>query len=292
MTPDPRRRRPPEQTLRWASAQLGRGSRIVALRRLTLGGWHANHAVTIIDGDDRVHRLVLRRWARPEWRIEDPDMTAQREARTLELLARSQVPAPLLVAADPDGEHCDVPTLLVTRLPGRPPGLPRDMDRFVAQLADTAAAIHVLTGDGIPPYHRYYAIDEHEPPRWARSPDVWTRAIELAAGDPPPGRTGFIHRDYHPENTLWSRGRLTGVVDWTSASHGPLAADLGHMRWNLAVSYGLDVADAFLARCDAGPDQPYWDLAAALDVLPEIEPGAWARLDLDRFERYVAARVQ
>jgi aminoglycoside phosphotransferase (APT) family kinase protein len=293
VTPDPRRRRPPEQTLRWATAQFGRGSRLAALRRLTLGGWHANHALTVVDGDERVHRLVLRRWARPEWRTEDPDMTAHREARTLELLSTaSGVPAPRVVAADPDAEHCDVPSLLLTRLPGRPPGLPSDMDAFVAQLAGTAAAIHALAGGGIPPFRRYYAIEQLAPPRWARRPETFERAVEIAAAEPPPGRSGFIHRDYHPENTLWSRGRLTGVVDWTSASHGPLAVDLGHMRWNLAVSYGLDVADAFLERADAGPDQPYWDLATALDVLPEMEPGDWSRLDLDRFERYVAACAQ
>jgi aminoglycoside phosphotransferase (APT) family kinase protein len=107
----------------------------------------------------------------------------------------------------------------------------------------------------------------------------------------PPGPRGLIHRDYHPENTLWSRGRLTGVVDWTGASHGPLAVDAGHMRWNLAISYGIDVADAFLRRTSAGSDQPYWDVVTALDVLPEIEPAAWARLDLERFERYVAGAL-
>ena len=288
---DPRRRRPPEQTLRWVAAQFGRSSRIVALRRLTLGGWHANHALTVLDAGDRAHRVVLRRWARPEWRIEDPDMTARREAGTLERLEGSAVPAPRVVAADPDAAACDVPALLLTRLPGRPPGLPADPDGFVAQLADAAAAIHALSGGGIPAFRRYYAVSELAPPPWARDRDVWERALAIAAGEPPPGRSGLIHRDYHPENTVWSRGRLTGVVDWTSASNGPLGADLGHMRWNLAVTYGRDVADAFLERADAGADQPYWDVACALDVLPEIEPGAWGRLDLERFERHLTAAV-
>jgi hypothetical protein len=57
----------------------------------------------------------------------------------------------------------------------------------------------------------------------------------------------LIHRDYHPQNTLWSRLRLTGVVDWTQASRGPPALDLGHMRWNLVADYGQGVADRFLA---------------------------------------------
>jgi hypothetical protein len=32
-----------------------------------MGSWHLNHALTVVDGDGRVHRLVLRRWARPGW---------------------------------------------------------------------------------------------------------------------------------------------------------------------------------------------------------------------------------
>ena len=77
--------------------------------------------------------------------------------------------------------------------------------------------------------------------RWSRRPRLWERALELARADPPPGPRCFIHRGYHPENTLCSRGRLTGVVDWTSAAWGPAAVDTAHMRWNLALTYGLDV---------------------------------------------------
>ncbi len=116
---DPLRRRPPEQTLRRVTESVGPGRRITALRRLPEGGWHANHALTVADRCGNMQRLVLRRWARPEWVFEDPDFTAQRAAVVLELLSDSSVPAPQLVAADPDGAVCDVPTLLITRLPGR-----------------------------------------------------------------------------------------------------------------------------------------------------------------------------
>src|SRR6266498_2936283 len=111
---DPLRRRPPEQTLRWVTESIGPGSRVASLRRLTEGGWHANHALTVIDRSGRAHRLVLRRWARLGWEQEDRDFTAEREAAVLELLAESPVPAPRIVAADPEGAVCDVPTLLTT----------------------------------------------------------------------------------------------------------------------------------------------------------------------------------
>jgi hypothetical protein len=46
---------------------------------------------------------------------------AAREAAILELLAPTPVSAPALVAADPDAAACDVPALLLDRLPGGPP---------------------------------------------------------------------------------------------------------------------------------------------------------------------------
>ena len=292
---DPLRHRPPERTLRWVTESVGAGSRISSLRRLTGGGWHANHSLTVIDRRGSAHRLVLRRWARPEWMAEDPDFTAERESTVLELLSDSPVPAPRLVAADPDGAVCDVPTLLITRLPGHPPTLPRNMDIFLARLAQVLSAIHAVSKSAreqIPCYRNYHDLRSVTPPQWSRRPKLWERALELASAEPPPGPRCFIHRDYHPENTLWSRGSLTGVVDWTSGSWGPAAVDAAHMRWNLALTYGLDVADEFLQlhrslSSDTSDDQHYWDLVTVLDLVFDLDPDDWPRFDLERLERYV-----
>ena len=64
------------------------------------------------------------------------------------------------------------------------------------------------------------------------------------------------------------------------------------MRWNLALSYGLDAADEFLRRhralaADAFDDQRHRDIVTVLDLVPKIEPSKWARFDLARLERYV-----
>ena len=264
---------------------VGPGHRVTGVRWLG-GTWLANHAVRVRSPSGTVLRLVLRRWARPGWDVDDPDFSAHREAAVLGLLSGSGVPAPGLVAADPEARRCDVPALLVTRVPGHPPG-PRetaDLPAFLAQLAGALAAVHRVDGWDLPAYRRYYEVDQLRPP----SP-VWARAAALVAEPPPPGRTAFIHRDYHPGNTLWSRGRLTGVVDWTTGSRGPLAVDLGHMRWNLALDHGLEAANAFLEayRSLAGEsceDQPYWDLVTALDVMADVDPG-----ELRPLEAYVAS---
>jgi len=291
------RRPPPERTLHWAADSVGRGSKIVSIHAFAEGGWHANHALTIVDRRGTTHRLVLRRWARPEWAVEDPDFTAAREAAVLDLLSDSSVPAPRLVAADPEGAVCDVPTLLITRLPGRPPGLPSDMGAFLAQLAEALPAIHALDGRArarIPAYRNYHDLRSLTPPRWSRRPRLWERALELARSDPPLGPRCFIHRDYHPENTLWLRGRLAGIVDWTSASWGPAAVDTAHMRWNLALTYGPDVAEEFLRlhrslTHEPFADQQHWDVVTVLDLVYDLDPSDWPAFDLERLERYLAS---
>jgi aminoglycoside phosphotransferase (APT) family kinase protein len=243
---------------------------------------------------------VLRRWARHGWEIEDPDFSAAREASVLDVLSTSTVPAPRVVAADTEAEACDVPTLLLTRLPGHPPALPVDMDAFLSQLAEALVRIHATDGgasDRIPAYRNYYDPRRLAPPPWTRRPRLWERAIELACQPPPPGPRCLIHRDYHPENTLWSRGRLTGVVDWTSGSRGPPAVDTAHMRWNLAITYGPDVADEFLRRHRALTsedlaNQHYWDVVMVVDVLPELDASDWPAFDLARLERYLEGTLR
>ena len=79
----------------------------------------------------------------------------------------------------------------------------------------------------------------------------------------------------HPGNTLWRGNRPGGVMDWPQASWGPPAVDVGHMRWNLALRWGLSAAqgllDAYVATSGATPPhQLYWDLASLLDRVLEV----------------------
>src|SRR5438876_6064191 len=96
--------------------------------------------------------LVLRRYVNRAWLAREPDL-ADHEARVLSLLAPTGVRAPELVAVDPTGSSCDVPAVLMTRLPGRPRRRP-DLRR----LAKVLPAIHAVRvpGDvGIRAYSPY-----------------------------------------------------------------------------------------------------------------------------------------
>jgi aminoglycoside phosphotransferase (APT) family kinase protein len=263
----------PPASLRWAETQAG-GRSLAALPMESR--WLANHLLVMTDGRE----LVLRRWARPGWETDDPDLTAAREALVLERLAGSEVPAPELVAADAEAADCDVPALLITRLPGaafdgRPP---------LGPLADVLAQIHAIDPGGIPPFRRYYEPDDLRVPPWADDRTVWEDAIALAHEPPPALPDRFIHRDFHPGNTLWEGVELTGVVDWTTGSRGPAAVDLGHLRWNLVVDYGQRVADALLPHDE---HHPYYDVVTALDVLEDL-PADTPHAELVRLEEHVA----
>jgi aminoglycoside phosphotransferase (APT) family kinase protein len=280
------RRRPPPAALAWAAAAFGPGSRVAAARPLP-SAWLANHAVDVADAAGTVHPVVLRRWARPGWEVEDPDFTAAREAAILELLAPSPVPAPALLAADPHAGTCDVPALLLSRLPGRPPDLQADPAALVQGLAAALPPIHAVAvpetagARVVPPYRRFYDPERLVPPAWSARPGLWARSFAVAAGPPPVEPARFIHRDYHPANTLWDAGRLVGVVDWIGGSWGPPSVDLGHMRVNLAADLGLEAADRFLDahRALTGFDHhPWWDLASVVDCTPELEP-SWRRVE-------------
>jgi aminoglycoside phosphotransferase (APT) family kinase protein len=297
---------PSRESLEWLLRETKARS-IVGLRPLTGGGGHGNHLVSARMPEGSVRRFVLRRWTRPGWEAEDPEFTPTREALTLQRLERAGhdghpiVVAPRLVALDPLGHDSGVPALVETFLRGHPMVRPRDLDAFVRGLAEALATIHAVPPDPALDasirYRRFYDPAQIRTPMWARSASVWEAAIDLAGGPPSIGASGFIHRDYHPGNVLWrhgtaSRPKVSGVVDWTSASHGPFAVDIGHLRFNLAASNGPEAADAFLgAARSVGldvDDWPEWDIRATLDVLPEISGAREPKAELVRIERHVA----
>jgi hypothetical protein len=76
---------------------------------------------------------------------------------------------------------------------------------------------------------------------------------------------------------------------------GPASVDLGHMRWNLALDYGIQAAEEFLAiyrTLTAGVVQhhPYWDMVTVIDLVGDIDPAdPLPSGDLADLEAYVAA---
>jgi aminoglycoside phosphotransferase (APT) family kinase protein len=266
-------------------------------RRLPLASTSVVDAVDVETADGHVERLVLRRYAFPEVLLSEPD-AVRREATVLATTEGTAVRAPRVVAIDPDATSCDVPALLMTRLPGRTRWRARVLDGFVEGLASQLPAVHAVplpSATGFPTYRGYHADREPTPPPWTRVPRAWAAAIACHRAGPPACEPTFIHRDYHAGNVLWSAGTVSGIVDWAWACRGPASIDVSHCRVNLALASGTEVADAFLDcwRSEAGtPDpDPRWDLIDAVDMLPHLRASHAALTRLDAFVARAAAAI-
>ncbi|MBM7788178.1 phosphotransferase family protein [Tenggerimyces flavus] len=293
---------PDEATLRWVRAAVGSGSLIASLRELPTAST-ALHAVDVLSASGVLHRLMLRRYHHVERLASDPWYLPSNEATVLGMLEQTDVPAPRLLAADTMATTCDLPTLLTTRLPGGPPDQATDPNRILVALADMLHVIHAIdlpVVKALPAYRPYYdrKIDgDRRPPTWSREPKVWERVFEVVASRPPHFDPGFIHRDYHPGQSLWTREHLVGIVDWTTGCLGPRGIDLARMRLNLAGRYGGEFADRFLALYQSGATvtdhHPYWDLLDAADGILDLrEPStSEQRVEYAQFEEWVARSV-
>jgi len=82
---------------------------------------------------------------------------------------------------------------------------------------------------------------------------LWERAVEVWHTAMPVYRPVLIHRDFHPGNVLWARGRCTGIVDWPEACRGPAGCDVARCRSELIRLAGIGVADGCRAHIGRPP---------------------------------------
>ena len=138
---------------------------------------------------------------------------------------------------------------------------------------DGDRARHAASGEP-PPIVEYqpYSQTSYAPPAWARSPAVSERAVEVCHGPAPSEPSTFVHRDFHPGNVLWQRGRLTGLVDWRHTCVGPPVVDVGHLRLNLFFS-DRDPAELFTKtweRLTTRTYDPWADVVAIIGMLDNL----------------------
>ena len=265
------RSRPPRRALAWAEARLG--GRVTSARALRGGMSSAVHLLTIEVSGGQRRQAVLRRYVRPELNAEDPDI-AGREARALHAAEPVGIPTPALLAVDPTGAGAGVPAVLMSRLPGRVDWWPSDTGRWLRRLADVLPAIH---GAPLPPAGLIgsFAPDpqaSYQPPGWARYPRAWERAAEISHGPAPELPEVLVHRDFHPGNVLWRRGKVSGVVDWQAACTGPAVADVAHCRINL-LTLGTDAAERFTAwwqHASGTAYHPWADVVTIIGFLDDL----------------------
>jgi aminoglycoside phosphotransferase (APT) family kinase protein len=218
------------------------------------------HQLNVIDVGGVLHRLVLKRWVGDERETATPMF--DRETAVLTALNKSTLPTPRLIAASGGEETEGDPAILMTRLPGRVDLTPTGPAAWLAEMAKILAGIHSSAVDA--PVSVPWGAEKIPPvtPSWSRRPELWKEAARILSGPAPAGAC-FIHGDYQHFNLLWSRGRVTGVIDWAEGGIGHPDRDIGHCQLNLAVLFSPEWARDFVVAYEAEtgrtPDR-WWNL--------------------------------
>jgi len=286
----------PDTVTAWVKEAVGSDARAIHVHELPGATTSTVDALDVARVHGTVEHLVLRRYTNPAVLESEPD-AVNREVAVLGALEGADVTVPRVVAADPDGEVCGVPMLLMTRLHGKPRWTVRQgLVDFLDQIAAQLPAVHTVTpaAHDFPTYHAYSAGME-APPSWTEHPDAWVVAIAAHSADAPGFEPVLIHRDYHPGNVLWNGSTVSGIVDWAWGCAGPPMIDVAHCRLNLALRIDVDAADLFLTAWEthahAFTYDKRWDLRDAVDALPDLHDSRAALHRLDEFVARAAAAV-
>jgi aminoglycoside phosphotransferase (APT) family kinase protein len=228
------------------------GARIVRARRLRGGIGARTQVVRIEDAQGERSSVVLRVYL-PREALDT--QRANREFRTIELVQSAGVPSPRPLFLDAGGQYFGTPAMLLSYLPGRSMYQPKDVNAWCDGLARAMLQIHALTPkdydlDWLPSFGRQEIAAELAELRGQIEGHEDSLAREaLAALEANVDRVDWpshclIHEDFWPGNTVWRRGRLTGVIDWANAKLGDPRLDLSQCRIDALLVNSWEVSDA------------------------------------------------
>ena len=212
--------------------------------------------------------------------------TQKREARAMAVARAAGVPAPAVIAARADDAAA---LLLIEYVDGSShqpvePDLARleTLGRVAARIskADPGSAELPAVRRPVPD------VDFDELRAQARPQPLLAAAQRRVAALEPDDPVGFVHGDLWAGNTLWRGATLAAVIDWDCAGLGPAGVDIGSLRCDAAMCYGLEAADHVLGGWQREARRParslaYWDAVAALCTPPDIDWFAGAIADMN-----------
>jgi len=276
---------PSDAALHWVARSIAPGASVTSVRRLTGGVTSAMHAISVADAQGRHHRCVLRRWVSDH--ANDGPQRVLREARILEELEGTDIPAPRLLGTDASGDECQESALLMSYVDGRMELTPKNPRDWLVQIASMLVRIHESEIEA-PVAESWLNRERLVVPEWTRRPDLWREAFSLIEESAPVSKPCFIHHDYQQFNLLWQRGRLANVVDWVWGSSGSPGMDVSHTRLNLSVLYSSELAQEFLDLYESLSGRTverWWDVEGMMKYLPGwggfLQQQAGRRLTID-----------
>lgn len=265
------------------------GGRLVWMERLRGGIGARMHSLTIEAPGGGRQRFVLRRTIRPTGVHSD----VEKLFRNLTLLDAAGIPTAKPVLLDAAGAYFGKPAVVMTRLPGKVLVRPKDEPGWIRQLADALAAVHRVTPDTHDLSHLSVNLkdgmrEKVELPSQLKRSALGKEIYATLVGrlddveDLPPV---LVHDDYWPGNTVWYRGKLSGIVDWSTMEVGDRRADVAQCRIDLLFIRDAAAADAFRDAYEAStgealPDLWYWDLYRGIRALAWYDRWLVGYLDL------------
>jgi aminoglycoside phosphotransferase (APT) family kinase protein len=214
-------------------------------------------------------RSVVLRTGRPEQRKQFAT-----EAAALDVAAKAGIPVPALLGYDGDV------LMLLEGLPGTSHIQREPDERRLRAIGAAAARIHTVDlepSEALPMRERPIAdMDWAQLRRKHGASRLLLDAEEVVAASRPAGEpVAFTHGDMWQGNTLWDGGALSAVLDWDAAGVGPAGVDLGSVRCDAAVCFGIGAVDLVLAGWEEEAGYPaanvgYWDAVAALSTPPDM----------------------
>lgn len=263
--------------------RLSPGGRLVRTRRLRGGLSARMHVLDIERADGSRWKVSLRRsrrlekWSTPEHYAHQFDI--------LRLLERAEVPAPRPLLLDAEGEFVGVPAMVLSYLPGRSIFPATNLDAWTEGIARGILAVHAVTPDrfdlswlgvflrdGMRERNERTRESQHLDPLATEIQGVLEANLDRIDFSAPT----LVHDDFWAGNTVWYRGRLAGIVDWTTAELGDPRADVSECRIDFVISHGLEVADQFRDDYERLSGRPlvhlwYFDLFRGVKALLQYE---------------------
>lgn len=227
------------------------GARIVRTQRLRGGIGAHMVAVTVEHPDGTRQKVSVRRLRGLD--LESEPWAIEYEFGVLGLLERAGISAPRPLYLDAAGKHFGDPALVMTFLSGKSNIAPTDIVSWTDALARTLSMVHAVTPQTAdlsmlkPQDNRARIEDIASENRGDPFVSEIVSLLRSRCNSIEPLPLTLVHNDYWGGNTIWNRGLLTGIIDWTHARIGDPRNDVSECRSALTIDHDEDIADAFLA---------------------------------------------
>jgi aminoglycoside phosphotransferase (APT) family kinase protein len=261
-----RREPPPRAAVQRIIETLSPGAKLGRVSRLRGGLSNHMFSAQYHDAQGRPGRVVLR--LTTDWQ-RSPAENARREFTTLQRLQQAGVPAPRPLLLDEGGEQLGRPGFVMSH-EGKAAVNPARAGPWLRGLARAIAGVHAVTAEHADLSHLKTYSHEGLRRRLAQGlpeairDDPLGREIMQALLDGVErldwGPPVLTHDDFWPGNVVWRNGRVSAIVDWTTAVLGDARGDVAQCRLDLSVTHGSALADRFTAEYEAATGRELKDV--------------------------------